>query len=166
MFDFSGSSSPPPTPPKPLQMQNTNSAFNLSAPAHPSQPKAQPAVKPNTSSTLSAGWSNNDAWGSNDVWSAPDAPAPAPKAPAIKSPPAMTASGNDFGWGSTGSTNKGTGNGGGFGIPNPPKVSADEDFGDWGSVPAAPAKPASSSTSAKPAGGFSASEDLFSNVWE
>ncbi|KAI9718742.1 MAG: hypothetical protein M1812_003916 [Candelaria pacifica] len=166
LFDFSGSSSPPPTPPKPPQMQNNHSAFNLSAPAPPSQIKPQPAPKTNTTSTVTAGWSNTDAWGSNDIWSTPDAPAAVPKAPAIKSPPAVSASANDFGWGSTGGTNKGTASGGGFGILNPPKVSADEDFGDWGSAPAATAKPASSSTSAKPTGGFAASEDLFSNVWE
>ncbi|KAI9781910.1 MAG: hypothetical protein M1835_004149 [Candelina submexicana] len=166
MFDFSGSSSPPPTPPKPPQMQNTNSAFNLSATAPPAQSKPQPAPKSSTTSTVSAGWSNTDAWGSNDVWRTPDAPAAVPKAPAIKSPPAVTASANDFGWGSTGRANKGTASDGGFGISNTPEVSLDEDFGDWGSAPPANAKPASSSTASKPVEGFTASEDLFSNVWE
>lgn len=51
------------------------------------------------------------------------------------------------------------GGGGGFTPASraPPKVTADEDFGGWSAAPAKPAKPAT---------GFAASEDLFSNVWE
>lgn len=57
------------------------------------------------------------------------------------------------------------GGGGGFntGAHVAPKVSADDDFGGWSS--AAPVTPAANAGS-KPASGFGASEDLFSNVWQ
>ena len=163
LFDFS-SPAPMQAPPKQTitspPAQNT-SVFNLSAPQPPPQTKAQP-----TTSTLS-GWNSTDAWGSTEAWNNSYV-APAKISPSLSkpAPPAQT---NSFGWGSSGSLANQSivpGGGGGFtpAVSGPPKVSADEDFGGWSS--AAPATPGASSTGAKPATGFAASEDLFSNVWQ
>lgn len=155
LFDFSTPSPQPPVPPKQTVASPPpqQSVFNLSQPAPAPAPKAQPAPP------AISGWSNNDAWGSNDAWSTTATSPPRNKAP----PPQAT--GADFGWGSGGSLASQSivpGSSGGFATVNhdPPKVSADEDFGGWSSaVP-------TSTGSVKPATGFAASEDLFSNVWE
>ena len=154
LFDFSAPS-PPAAPPKQSIASPTlqqSSVFNLSQPAIQAQPK---------SSLASGGWgSNTDAWGSNDAWSS------AKTSPPLTAPPAQTSSGS-FNWGGSGSLANQSivpGGGGGFNTGHTaPKVSADDDFGGWSS--AAPVTPAASAPG-KPATGFAASEDLFSNVWE
>lgn len=156
LFDFS---SPAPQPPpkqtvaSPTAQQS--SVFNLSQPA--AQLKPQPIA-------ATTGWSNTDAWGSNDAWSTVTSDPPISNKPA---PP--QASAGDFGWASGGALANQSivpGGGGKFATAGhqQPKVSADEDFGGWST--AAPVTPAAGTTPAKPASGFAASEDLFSNVWE
>lgn len=156
LFDFS---SPAPQPPPKQTVTSPpiqhSSVFNLSQPAP--QPKPQPTA-------ATTGWENNDAWGSNDAWGVSANSPPMNNKPA---PP--QASTGDFGWGSGGSLANQSivpGGGGGFTAASraQPKVSADEDFGGWSS--AAPVTTAVGTTPAKPATGFAASEDLFSNVWE
>lgn len=156
LFDFS--SPAPSVPPKQTVASPTttqSSVFNLSQPAPPPKPTA-PAMS-------TAGWGNNtDAWGSNDAWST------AKTSPPITKPASPQASTGAFGWGSGGLANQSIvpGGGGGFAPAShtQPKVNADEDFGGWSS--AAPVTPAAGTGQAKPASGFTASEDLFSNVWE
>jgi stromal membrane-associated protein len=156
LFDFS--SPAPVVPPKQTVASPTmaqSSVFNLSQPA---PPKPQPAAP-----AMSSGWGNTDAWGSNEAWSTAHTSPPIPK------PAPPQASSGDFGWGSGGLANQSIvpGGGGGFAPARsqaPPKVSADEDFGGWSS--AAPVTPGAGTGQAKPATGFSTSEDLFSNVWE
>jgi stromal membrane-associated protein len=155
LFDFS--SPAPSVPPKQTVASPTmapSSVFNLS------QPAPAPNPQPPTPAT-STGWGNTDAWGSNDAWSTTHI------SPPIAKPAPPQASSGDFGWGSGGLASQSIvpGGGGGFAPAShaPPKVSADEDFGGWSS--AAPVTPAAV-TQAKPATGFAASEDLFSNVWE
>ncbi|KAH8601351.1 putative GTPase activating protein for Arf-domain-containing protein [Bisporella sp. PMI_857] len=155
LFDFS--SPTPQAPPKQIVASPPaqTSVFNLSQPTSAPAPKAQPTV------AATSGW-GNDAWASNDAWSS------AKSSPTLnRAPPPQTSPG-DFGWGSSGLANQSIvpGGNGGFTTTSqgPPKVSADEDFGGWSS--AAPVAPAGQKTSTKPAAGFSASEDLFSNVWE
>ncbi|KAK2761735.1 hypothetical protein FQN54_001563 [Arachnomyces sp. PD_36] len=155
LFDMSSAMSPPATtfpPPATTSppASELNSAFNLSAPKK--EPASQPPP-PAVSANLFSG--NMDPWGS-DAWSTPE-PAPAPKAPAstmaMKVPDTITA--NDVGsaWGKP--------------APKPqPTVSADEDFGGWTSAPPAVPSGMNNSSSTKPAGGFPANDDLFSNVWE
>jgi stromal membrane-associated protein len=167
LFDFSAPSSQPSAPPKqtiaspPMTspVAQHSSVFNLSQPV--------PLPKPQAPVASTSDWSNSDAWGSNDAWST------AKTSPTVhKAPPPQTSSGA-FGWGSGGNSlaNQSIvpGGGGGFTAASnkaPPKVSADEDFGGWSS--AAPVTPgaSTSTTQPKPATGFAASEDLFSNVWE
>jgi stromal membrane-associated protein len=162
LFDFSTPASPPP-PPKPsvVSPPPQQSVFNLSQPAAPPKP-AVPAPMP----AIGGGWGNDDAWGSNDAWSS----AKSPNTTTSAAPP-QPASGN-FGWGSSGTSLASQsivpGGGGTFnssGSALPPKVSADEDFGGWSSAPAPAPAASSSNTQSKPAAGFGASEDLFSNVW-
>lgn len=159
LFDFSASSAPPPTKPKVASPTvQHSSVFNLSQPAPPpAKTQSPPAM---------SGWGNTDAWGSNDAWSS----AATTSTPVSKPAPPQASTG-DFGWGTASSSLAsqsivpGGGSGGGFGTGRPaPKVSADEDFGGWSS--AAPVTPGAAATPAKSAGGFAASEDLFSNVWE
>lgn len=166
LFDFS---SPAVTQAVPKQAMaspppHSISVFNLSAP----QPTlAQSQTKPQT--TGLSGWNNTDAWGSNDAWSSTSV-APAKVSPQVNKPaPLAQTSSSAFGWASSGSLasqNIVPGGGGGFTPASsaPPKVSADEEFGGWSS--AAPVTPGAGSTATKPATGFAASEDLFSNVWE
>jgi stromal membrane-associated protein len=155
IFDFSAPS-PPAAPPKQTMVSppTQQSVFNISQPRP--APKSQPAPVAMT------GWGNEDAWGSNAAWSSANKSPPLTKAP----PPQAIAA--DYGWGSAGSLANQSivpGGGGGFAPASnaPPKVSADEDFGGWSS--AAPVTPAVGTGTAKPATGFAASEDLFSNVW-
>ena len=157
LFDFS--SPAPVVPPKQIVASPTTthtSVFNLSQPAPP--PKSEPAAP-----TLSSGWGSTDAWGSNDAWGA------AQTSPVIaKAAPPQARSGSS-GWGSGGLASQSIvpGGSGGFAPASsnaPPNVSADEEFGGWST--AAPVMQAVSSGQAKPATGFAASEDLFSNVWE
>ncbi|KAF8858043.1 ArfGap-domain-containing protein [Acephala macrosclerotiorum] len=155
LFDFSAASPPPQALPKQTIASPTpqsSSVFNLSQPAPPPKPQSPPAM---------SGWANNDAWGSNDAWSSAK-----PSSPPKPAPP-QTSSGA-FGWGSGGSlanTSIVPGGGGGFSTAGAaPKVAADDDFGGWSS--AAPVTPAAGNTPAKPATGFGAGEDLFSNVWQ
>lgn len=168
LFDF-GAPSTTAAPPKQTlasPQAQTTSVFNLSAP----QPTAQPAQPPPAATSI--GWGNNtDAWGSNDAWSTPD-PISKQSSPTMNKPlpPMQTqASSNDFGWGSSSGNSLASQSivpsGGGFSqVSSPPKVSVDEDFGGWSS--AVPVTPAASAVPAKTGGGFAASEDLFSNVWE
>lgn len=153
LFDFSTPAVTSPTVtslPKPVTSPaaTQSSVFNLT----PSQPpsKAQPAP-----ATASAWGSNFDAMGTSDAWgSAQPAPAQAPA--------------NDFGWGSGAplASQSIVPGGNGFGqTDTAPKVSADEEFGGWSSA-APPTPNKGSQGAAKPAAGFGASEDLFSNVWE
>lgn len=161
LFDFSApaqNAAPKQTIASPVMTSPTQqSVFNISQPAAPPKPQA-----PMQSSA--GDWSNSDAWGSNDAWSTAKTSPVAQRAVPVQS---NTAS---FGWGSGNSLATQSivpgGNGGFASATNTvqqPKVSADDDFGGWSS--AAPATPAAS-TQSKPAAGFGASEDLFSNVWQ
>ncbi|KAL8738579.1 MAG: hypothetical protein Q9181_000630 [Wetmoreana brouardii] len=153
-------------PSKPAALSsNLNSAFNLSAPAPLSEPAAKPApVAPASSSTFS-GFSNDDPWGSNDAWATPE-PSATSK-PKIESKAPAIATTNDFSsWGNSNATSNFRG---GSSLKETPKIAADEDFGGWNS--AAPVTPAAANPPIQPStkpsgGGFGASEDLFSNVWE
>ena len=172
----------PPTP----QASKPQSVFNLSS--NSSQPPSQtaaPSGKVNYASKVST-----DPWGGNE-WAVPD-PAPAPaREPSTASIP--VASGNDFGWGSSGNaassamqnewsqpaavSNAAANPAGGWGAavdnawsagtPAQPKVAAEEDFGAWGSAtaPAQPAAPAQPQAPAQQPKSFAPGEDLFSNVW-
>lgn len=184
LFDFS-EPTPPKAAPKKAQASapasgpsaNISSAFNLSAPAAPSQtaPKPAAAAQPAVTNTFSSFSINNDAWGSSDAWATPEptttttAPKPQPAAPIRNSSIPMS---TDFSaWGGTSAaSNTGFGNGFSTASQPTPKVAPDEDFGGWSS--AAPVSPAASKpphVQNKPAGGGGfggASEDLFSNVWE
>ncbi|KAE8453344.1 hypothetical protein EG329_011412 [Mollisiaceae sp. DMI_Dod_QoI] len=155
LFDFSAPSPQPPVPPKQTVASPTtqsSSVFNLSQPAPP-KPQSPPAQM--------SGWANTDAWGSNDAWSSATSP------PTSKPAPPQSSSGG-FGWGSGGSLANQSivpGGGGGFSTSGAtPKVAPDDDFGGWSS--AAPVTPGAGSGPSKPATGFAANEDLFSNVWE
>jgi stromal membrane-associated protein len=161
LFDFSTSPvsmAPKETVTSPPQH---NSVFNLSAkpprpPPPPPQTKASPAL---------SGWNNIDPWGSNEAWSSAASHPTKATSPVTR---LVQSSANEFGRGSGGplaSQSIVPGGGSGFKpvVSAPPKVSADEDFGGWNS--AAPAIPGSGVTK-KPVGGFTTSEDLFSNVWE
>ncbi|KAL8666846.1 MAG: hypothetical protein Q9202_001086 [Teloschistes flavicans] len=142
---------------------NLNSAFNLSAPAPPSQPAAKSAPLAPASSSTFSGFANDDPWGSNNAWANPEPAASTKTKPESKSPAVVTTT-NDFSsWGNSTTTSN---LGGGNNFKEPPKIAADEDFGGWNS--AAPVTPAASNPPVtKPSGGgFGASEDLFSNVWE
>ena len=95
LFDFS-EPAPLSTAPKKAQAPapastpsaNVNSAFNLSAPAAPSQPAPKPAASAQmaTTNAFSSFSNNNDAWGSSDAWATPEpsatttAPKPKPAA--------------------------------------------------------------------------------------
>ena len=167
LFDFS---EPTPVPPKTsVPAPSINSAFNLSAPAPQPQATSKPAP---VSQPSFSGFSSSDAWGSNDAWATPEPPSIPTQTKAAKPPPVPSATMDDFGWGSSTSGTTSNLSTGGFGSQAPPKVAAEEDFGGWeSSMPAAPAPapaPAASSSAqtSRPGGGFTASEDLFSNVWE
>jgi len=156
LFDFSTPAAPQPPPKQTVASPPAQqSVFNLSQPA--TTPKAQPVA------AATSGWGNHDAWGSNDAWGSATTSPPLNNKPA---PP--QASTGDFGWGSGSLANQSIvpGGSGGFATAShpQPKVSADEDFGGWSS--AAPKSPGVGTAAAKPAPGFAASEDLFSNVWE
>jgi stromal membrane-associated protein len=167
-FDF-GASSPAPTAPKQTMVSSPvaqqSSVFNLSTPQAAPVAQAAPPKQ-----AASSGWSNTDAWGSNDAWGTPDA-APANFVQPIKAAPTQSNTG-DFGWGSSSSLANQSivpGGGGGFAPASSakPTVAPDDDFGGWSS--AAPVTPGAGTVTApagKPASGFAASEDLFSNVWE
>ncbi|KAL9603828.1 MAG: hypothetical protein Q9219_000937 [cf. Caloplaca sp. 3 TL-2023] len=163
LFDFSDpmpsqpivTSKPPPPP-----SSNPNSAFNLSKPASVSQPVAKSTPVAPVSSTAFAGFSNDDPWGSSNAWATPD-PSTTTKPKTESKSPAIATTSDFSSWGQSNSV-------GGSGVKPTPQITADEDFGGWNSAapvtPAAANPPAPSST--KPSGGFAASEDLFSNVWE
>jgi stromal membrane-associated protein len=164
LFDFGAASPAAPAPKQTIASPPPQSSvFNLST------PQPAPITQP-VASTMS-GWNNNDAWGSNDAWSTPDTQSTKLNTP-IKAPPAQTST-NDFGWGSGGSLANQSivpGGGGGFNTASSvskPQVAADDDFGGWSSAaPVTPGAGKSQTSSGKPASGFGASEDLFSNVWE
>lgn len=158
----------------PAAPASTSSVFNLSA--APSQPKAQPAAA--TASTLgsfgSTSLSNADVWGSSP-WDTPE-PATTTTAAPLKSPglakPIAPATTNSFGWGTAGNAlaSQSIVPGASGGFSTAPKVAADEEFGGWTTtttLPSAGTSGAGGGTS-KPAasGGFGATEDLFSNVWQ
>ncbi|KAK3998348.1 hypothetical protein QBC44DRAFT_314306 [Cladorrhinum sp. PSN332] len=176
LFDF-GTPAPAQstTSPKPVVASTTttttSSVFNLS------QPKPAPAAPAPTSSSIPLGsfggsnLSGADVWGSN-AWAA----AEAPKAEPAK--PAATTTTNDFGWGSSFSSQPIVPSAsGGFnssfasqpivpsasgGFAPAPKVSADEEFGGWTSSTTA----TTSTSTSKPAASGLGGEDLFSNVWQ
>lgn len=167
LFDFTTQPSTVATPKQTVAsplLQN-NSVFNLSASNSLSQAQTQ---APSASTT---GWGNADAWGSNDAWSSSTAIS-APTS-STKPTPAQTTT-NDFGWGSSsslGSQSIVAGGNGGFSVASTttakPVVAADDEFGGWNSAaPVTPGVGAVTTPSGRPATGFAASEDLFSNVWE
>ncbi|KAL8964216.1 MAG: hypothetical protein Q9183_004610 [Haloplaca sp. 2 TL-2023] len=171
LFDFSEPlPSQPAMPPKPAAppSSNLNSAFNLSAPAAPSQPAAKLAPLAPTSSNAFSGFANDNPWGSDNAWANTE-PSTAPKL-TTQTKSSSIATTNDFSsWGNSASLS----NFGGGNTSKPtPTIAADEDFGGWNS--AAPVTPAVNSQPSQPTpqaskptgGGFGASEDLFSNVWE
>ncbi|OAX78613.1 hypothetical protein ACJ72_07074 [Emergomyces africanus] len=147
------SASPPTDPPKTV---NSNSIFNLSAPAREAATVSPPPTTTNVSSMLSS--SAMDPWGGN-AWNTTETTTPAinqTSTSMMKAPDTITANDIGSGWGSPSPAS----------IAKPaPTISADEDFGGWTSAP--PPAPTSNATSKpKPAGGFSGNDDLFSNVWE
>ncbi|KAH7032163.1 putative GTPase activating protein for Arf-domain-containing protein [Macrophomina phaseolina] len=142
-LDFSAPA-PPPTKPAVSSTAISNSAFNLSSPAAPSQPAA-PTAQPTSAVNYASGLGGmGDPWGSNDVWASNSSAAP----PATTTTTASAAP-KSPGWG-TGST---------------PAVAQDDDFGGWSSAPA-PAPASSNPSTSKPVTGLSGGDDLFSNVWE
>ena len=165
LFDLSAPApAPQPTATNPPPSQPSDSIFNLTSNTAKSPPPA--AAAPHTTTTSpppsSNAWSNNNVWGNE--WAAPNPPAPSSAA----NPTAATSASNDFGWGSS---DLGSGSGslanksivpGASGLVTAPQVSADEEFGGWASSTGA----GTGSGSAKPAGGFGGSDDLFSNVWQ
>ncbi|KAL9059643.1 MAG: hypothetical protein Q9206_001399 [Seirophora lacunosa] len=167
LFDFSDPAPSQPTvaskPPPPSS--TLDSAFNLSAPKSVSQPTPKSAPLAPVSSSAFSGFSNDDPWGSNNAWATPEPSTAAKPSSEIRSSAITTT--NDFSsWGNSTSSSH---PGGGSTSKQTPKIIADEDFGGWNS--AAPETPAASnpplqSTSKPSGGGFGASEDLFSNVWE
>ncbi|KAL8925326.1 MAG: hypothetical protein Q9208_003616 [Pyrenodesmia sp. 3 TL-2023] len=170
LFGFSDPIQSQPTmPSKPAPPpSNISSAFNLSAPTPASQPAAKSAPLALVSSKAFSGFSNDDPWGSSNAWATPE-PSTTAKPKTDSKSPAITTT-NDFSsWGTPMSAPKPNG---GSSSKEPPRVAADEDFGDFGgwnsAAPETPAatKPPPQSTSKPPGGGFAASEDLFSNVWE
>lgn len=150
---------------------STNSAFNLSSPVSTSQGPPKPAAstiaQPNALQSLSSA----DPWGSNDAWATPE---PSTQAPSTTKQAPSIATTKDFSsWaGAPSSLNSAPGHGGasGNGPRAAAKITEDEDFGGWTSaapISTVPLKPGPApSSAAKPASGYSASEDLFSNVWE
>jgi stromal membrane-associated protein len=163
----------------------TNSVFNLS---QQKQPASQPPAS--TAQVNYASKMSTDPWGANE-WATPD-PAPATKQTPVNSPPTKSGSA-DFGWGSSGmgsssgfsnewaqpaptgsfDTNptggwgnvSGLGSGSGSGGFNPPKVTAEEDFGGWSSSTAQTGSTTQSSSSNVPKPFTGGTDDLFSNVW-
>lgn len=173
LFDFSSPAPAPAAPAAQSAMTTTSttsssSVFNLSKPA---APPAAPTTASNPLGTLGTFGSSNlsgaDVWG--NAWSTPEAPKQQPPAAAKPAPTPAPAPVNDFGWGSSGAGSFANtpiipGASGGFSAVTP-KVAADEEFGGWTS--SAPTTNTTTATSgSKPATGFGASEDLFSNVWE
>ncbi|KAL8644978.1 MAG: hypothetical protein Q9210_006969 [Variospora velana] len=167
LFDFSDPAPSQPTmaskPPPPSS--TLDSAFNLSAPKSVSQPAPKSAPLAAVSSNTFSGFSNDDPWGSDNAWATPEPSTTSKPKVEVRSPAITTT--NDFSsWGNPMSSSN---PGGGSTSKQTPKIAADEDFGGWNS--AAPETPAASnpplqSTSKSSGGGFGASEDLFSNVWE
>ncbi|KAL8940757.1 MAG: hypothetical protein Q9216_002637 [Gyalolechia sp. 2 TL-2023] len=167
LFDFSdplpsqSATASKPAPPS----SNLHSAFNLSAPAPVPQPATKSAPVAPVSSGAFPGFANDDPWGSNNAWATPE-PSATAKPKAESKSPAITTTNDFLSWGnSMGTSNPVVGSN----FKEPPKIAPDEDFGGWNS--AAPETPAASNppphSSTKPTGGgFGASEDLFSNVWE
>lgn len=181
LFDFGAPAPVQSTPsPKPMVAPTTTtttastSVFNLNQ-AKPAPALAQAATMSASNPLSSFGGSNlsgADVWGGN-AWAAAE---PAKAEPAK---PAATTATNDFGWGSSFSSQPIVPSAsGGFttsfasqpivpsasgGFAPAPKVSADEEFGGWTS--STTATNTSSSTS-KPAVPGMGGEDLFSNVWQ
>ena len=171
-------SSAPPTQSNFSSFSNTdawgsNDAWAIAEPTAPT-PQAKSMKTPTSASATASdfGWGSSTTSNKNGMSNT------------IKSP----ATTSDFGWGNAPSSTSGPGDfsGNGFNMPSPakgfgaetpiapPTITADEDFGGWNS--AAPETPAASVPSAvknsnssqagKSGGGFAASEDLWSNVWQ
>ncbi|KAL4817529.1 hypothetical protein BDW67DRAFT_159784 [Aspergillus spinulosporus] len=146
-------SPPPVTTPQP----DISSAFNLSQPAPKPVAPPQPLTTTTSIPTLSA--AAIDPWGSN-AWSTPEPAAPAAPQPSsmMKLPDTLTANDVGAGWGAPSAAAS---------KPAPPTVAEDEDFGGWASAaPISSTSTTNANAPPKPAGGFSGSDDLFSNVWE
>ncbi|KAF1940362.1 ArfGap-domain-containing protein [Clathrospora elynae] len=146
LLDLSMPSAPAPTPKvtsPPIASPPMSSAFNLSSPAPPPAPKANPAP----ATVNYGGYSNMDAWGSNDVWGSSAPSQPTTTSTASHAQPTAPD------WGA-------------------PRVAQDDDFGNWSSAAPTTTTHTSttthnSNTQNKPTGGFGGgSDDLFSNVWE
>lgn len=163
LFDISAPSPPRAAPLAqpalaPIAPTTSTSVFNLSAnPPKPTPAAAASATSTNPLNSIGAlganSLSNADVWGGN-AWATPEAP----KANAEPAKPSTATTKSDFGWASLASKPIVPGASGGFA----PKVAADEEFGGWTSSTTT----ANASGTSKPAAGFGASEDLFSNVWQ
>lgn len=176
LFDFA-ESTPQDAVPKfaSTTSSSISSAFNLSSPALTSQGPPKPATSTTSRQNAFPSLSSADPWGSSDAWATPE---PSPRVasttkPADKAPSIATTM--DFtSWGGpSSSSNSAPGHSGGASGSNiraAPKITEDEDFGGWTSaVPVSTVTPKpgpAPSSNAKPASGYSASEDMFSNVWE
>jgi stromal membrane-associated protein len=151
LFDLMGGDpTPVPAPiaqPAAPTSSYSNSAFNLSKPAHASQPAA-PAQTTAKSPSINLS-SNFDGWGSTNAWNDTQ--------PTTSTSTATATASSDMGWGSSS---------GGFGQSKAtPQVSGDEDFGEWGH--ASPVATTTIQAPPKPASGFNSNnDDLFSNVWQ
>ncbi|CBF85848.1 hypothetical protein AN1931.2 [Aspergillus nidulans FGSC A4] len=151
---------PPPArspPPVAAPQPDISSAFNLSQPAPKPVAPPQPLTTTTSIPTLSA--AAIDPWGSN-AWSTPEPAAPAAPQPSsmMKLPDTLTANDVGAGWGAPSAAAS---------KPTPPTVAEDEDFGGWASAaPISSTSTTNVNAPPKPAGGFSGSDDLFSNVWE
>ncbi|KAI9724207.1 MAG: hypothetical protein M1828_003952 [Chrysothrix sp. TS-e1954] len=147
-----------PTPSIPSTLE---SPFNLSSPKRSepekSQPEASVSKPPNTSAPSLM---NMNPWGSDNAWASA---APTSQTSPLPSKGAAVAPSTSDPWGWSGQNGSSTN--------SAPKVAADEDFGGWesGATPVSAHPPAVRSplgNAPKPSGNsFTASEDLFSNVW-
>ncbi|KAK4159083.1 hypothetical protein QBC43DRAFT_327846 [Cladorrhinum sp. PSN259] len=179
LFDFGSPAPAQSTPsPNPVIASTTATTVTPASIFNLSQPKPAPAAPAPTSSSIplsSFGGSNlsgDDVWGGN-AWAATEAPKAEPAKPAA-------APTNDFGWGSSFSSQPIVPSAsGGFtssfssqpivpsasgGFAPAPKVSADEEFGGWTS--STTTTNTSTSTSKPAASGVASDPDLFSNVWQ
>ncbi|OKL56144.1 hypothetical protein UA08_08416 [Talaromyces atroroseus] len=175
-----------PTSPPSYQPSMTSSVFNLSSNTAQHQPTQKAAATTSTSNVTSMLSSASiDPWGGN-AWSTPDPAPPASSAAATVSSTTQSSSTNAFadamrmpdtltskdigaGWGAptspiaTSTTTTATS------TAPAPAVAPEDDFGGWTSaapVSATTTAAAGTTNNKSATGGFGASDDLFSNVWE